>query len=185
MRLLGLRLEGEVELTDKLEYKPAAETGFEPAFKTALDLRSDLQAQQGHESTARLGYSATRWERLPSISFFGDYGTTGVGIDQSLPTRSYGVSVKLPLFDGGRRDARRAESASQLRAEEIRTRDTREQIELDIRVALDAMRSADSQVMVAKEGLVLAERELEQARRRYEAGVTNSIEVTEIGRASC
>ena len=32
---------------------------------------------------------------------------------------------------------------------------------------------------VAKEGLTLAENELNQARRRYEAGVANSIEVTD------
>ena len=87
--------------------------------------------------------------------------------------------MKVPLFDGGRRDARRAESASQYRAEKVRTSDLKEQIELDVRLALDALRSADDQVKVAKEGLDLADNELTQARRRYEAGVTNSLEVTD------
>ena len=78
------------------------------------------------------------------------------------------------MFDGGRRDARRAESASQYRQEKVRTNDLKEQIELDVRLALDALQSAEEQVKVAKEGLELAENELAQARRRYDAGVATA-----------
>jgi outer membrane protein TolC len=87
--------------------------------------------------------------------------------------------VRLPIFDGGRRDARRAESASQYRAAQVQTRDLKDQIELDVRLALDSLRSAQDQVMVAKEGLDLAENELTQARRRYDAGVAIALEVTD------
>ncbi len=179
MRVVGLKLDGDVELTDKLNYKPVDPMPAAQALKTALDARPELQAQHYRETNAQLGYSATKWERLPSVAFFGDYGTIGTGFDNTLPTRTYGLSVKVPLFDGGRRDARRAESASQLRTEQIRTRDTREQVELDVRLALDAVHSAEAQVNAAREGLALAERELESARRRYEAGITNSIEITD------
>jgi outer membrane protein len=41
------------------------------------------------------------------------------------------------------------------------------------------LRSADAQVKAAEEGLALAQNELAQAERRYKAGVTNSIEVTD------
>ena len=179
MRAVGLKLDGEVELTDKLGYKPVDDMPAEQATKLAIESRPEWQAQKDRQSNARLGYSGTKWERLPSLAFYGDYGTTGTGIDSAIPTRTYGVSIKVPLFDGGRRDARREEASSQLRSEEIRTRDLKEQIELDVRVSLDSLRSADAQVTAAKDGLALAERELEQARRRYEAGVTNSIEVTD------
>jgi outer membrane protein TolC len=118
-------------------------------------------------------------ERLPSVSAFGDYGASGTAFDNSMPTRTVGISVRVPLFDGGRRDARRAESASQLRAEQARSNDLKEQIELDVRLALDELASADDEVKVAREGLDLSENELAQARRRYAAGVTNSIEVTD------
>ena len=59
------------------------------------------------------------------------------------------------------------------------TNDLKEQIELDVRLALDELRSAEEQVKVAQEGLELAENELAQARRRYEAGVANGVEVTD------
>ena len=90
-----------------------------------------------------------------------------------------GIQVKVPIFDGGRRDARRAESASQFRAESVRTNDLKEQIELDVRLALDGLQSADQEVKVAQEGLELANNELTQARRRYEGGVAISVEVTD------
>jgi len=55
----------------------------------------------------------------------------------------------------------------------------KEQVELDVRLALDELQSAEDQVKVAREGLSLADEELTQARRRYDAGVANSLEVTD------
>ena len=179
LRVVGLRLDTELVLTDKLQYIPVDPVTMEQAKAQALKERPDLGAQQEREATARLSASATKLERLPSVAAFGDYGSSGTGFDNSLPTRTIGIQVRVPLFDGGRRDARRAESASQYRAEKVKTNDLKEQIELDVRLALDALRSADEQVKISREGLELAENELAQARRRYEAGVAIGVEVTD------
>ena len=61
----------------------------------------------------------------------------------------------------------------------MRTNDLKEQIELDVRLALDSLQSAEEEVKVAKEGLELANNELTQARRRYDGGVAISVEVTD------
>jgi outer membrane protein TolC len=118
-------------------------------------------------------------QRLPSVNAFGDYGSIGSGPDSALPTRTYGISLRVPVFDGGRRDAQRAESASQYRAEKVRTNDLKQQIDLDVRLALDDLKSADDQVKVAQEGIDLSQNELAQARRRFEAGVSTGVEVTD------
>ena len=179
MRAMGVRLDTEVQLTDGLRYVPVDALTLENARAQALRDRPDYKAQQEREANARLMASATVMERLPSLAAFGDYGSSGSAFSNSLPTRTYGISLKVPLWDGARRDARRAESASQHRAEAIRTNDVREQIELDVRLALDAVSSAQDEVKVAKDGLDLAESELEQARRRYQAGISDSLEVTD------
>ncbi len=179
MRVMGLRLDTELELTDKLAYVPVDAVTMEQAKAQALKERPDLKAQQEREANARMAASATKMERLPSVSAFGDYGSIGPGFDNALPTRTYGISLRVPVFDGGRRDARRAESASQYRSEKVRTNDLKEQIELDVRLALDGLESAEQQVKVAKEGLELADNELAQARRRVDAGVAISVEVTD------
>jgi outer membrane protein TolC len=179
MRVMGLRLDTELELTDKLAYIPVDAVTIEQAKAQALKERPDLKAQQERESNARMAASATKMERLPTLAAFGDYGSIGTGFDNALPTRTYGVSLRVPVFDGGRRDARRAESASQYRSEKVRTSDLKEQIELDVRLALDGLESAEQQVKVAKEGLELSENELAQARRRVDAGVAIGVEVTD------
>ena len=178
LRVLDVDLSNPVELTDRMAYVPEDVEPVEKALKTAFDSRPDLRAQKQREESARLAYSSVKMERLPSVVGFADYGAIGTNTNQ-LPTRQYGLSLRIPLFDGGRRDARRVESASQMRQESIRTADLRDQIELDVRTALDSLKSADAQVKTANEGLRLAEDELTHARRRYEAGITNSIEVTD------
>jgi len=178
-RAMALRLDAELVLTDKLGYVPVDSVTLEEAKARAFKDRPDYLAQQERESTARISADATKLERLPSLAALADYGSSGTGLTSSLPTRTVGVSVRLPIFDGGRRDARRAESASQYRAEHVKTNDLKEQIELDVRLALDELHSAEDQVKVAREGLALADNELTQARRRYDAGVAISLEVTD------
>ncbi|MBI3681879.1 MAG: TolC family protein [Acidobacteria bacterium] len=179
LRVMDLRLDTKLDLTDRLAYQPAEPVSYEQALRTALDGRPDWKAQQSRERVAQISYSATRSERLPSITAFGDYGPIGPSPGDSRSTRAAGLALRVPIFDGGRRDARRAESASQLRVEQIRTRDLREQLELELRIAFDNLSSAEAQVRTAEEGLRLAEKELEQAQRRYKAGVATSIEITD------
>jgi outer membrane protein len=179
LKTMGLRLETSVELTGKLSYTPTDTMEEAKAVEAARRNRTELKAQLEREHSARLGYDATRFERLPTLAAFANYGDLGSGITAALPTRAIGVSLHVPVFDGGRRDARRVESASQMHEEQIRTADLRDQIDLDVRLALDSLRSADGQVKAAEEGVQLSEQELAQAERRYKAGVSNSVEVTD------
>jgi outer membrane protein len=179
LRAIGLKLDGGMKLTDTLDTPPTEPITAEEAVRLALDTRADYLAQQQREDSAHLSYSAAKWERLPSVAAFADYGSIGSSINNAIPTHTYGVSLTLPVFDGGGRDARRAESISQFHQEQIRTRDLREQIQLKVRVTLDRLHSSRQQVEIAAEGLELAQAELAQAQRRYTAGVANSLEVTD------
>jgi outer membrane protein len=179
LRAMGLNLDAHIEFTDKLAYKAVDSGPLEAALEKARNERAELKAQTKREEVARLTYGSVKAERLPSIGVFGNYGVTGQEIFGAVPTRDVGVSMKVPIFDGWRREGRRAESLSELRQEQVRTRDVKQQVELDVRLALDSIHSAASQVETAREGLTLAENELAQGRRRYEGGVANSIEVTD------
>jgi outer membrane protein TolC len=173
LRAMGLSLDMDVQLTDKLSYQMVDTAALEALIKTARQGRSDLKAQAQHQQNARMNSAAVEAERLPSVAAFGDYGTIGNEIVGAHPTYTMGIELKVPLFDGRRRAARREESLAQVREEEIRTRDLGLQVDLDVRLALDRLHSADS------EGLTLAQSELEQAQRRYQAGVANSLEITD------
>jgi outer membrane protein len=179
LRVIGLRLDTEVELTDKLTHLEEVPLTLEQAKEQAFKNRQDFLAQQERENSARLFASAAKWERLPTLQTWGDYGTIGQTDIHIAPTRDYGVTLRFPIFDGGRIDAQRAEESSRYREEKIKSNDLKQQIDLDVRTALDSLRSAEEQVRVAQEGLELAGNELTQARRRYDAGVTNGLEITD------
>lgn len=178
-RLLNIGMEKELELTDPLGLPDANLPALEEALKAAIENRKDLSAQTLRELAARRSHSAVKWERLPSVQAFGDYGAIGLDVESAVATRAFGATLRVPIFDGGRRDARRADAAISLRQDELRTQDLRKQVELEVRLALDSIASASAQVKVADEGIQLAERELAQAQRRYQGGVTSNIEVVD------
>jgi outer membrane protein TolC len=173
LREIGLTVSTPVRFADAMTYRQVEISADAPVT------RADLEAQRLREDVVRLNYESVKWERLPSLVASGNYGTIGPAWNDAIPTRAVGVTLRVPLFDGGRRDARRGEAASAMRAEQIRTRDLQAQIELERRLAVEGLRAADAQVAAAREGLALADQEVAQAQRRYEAGVANPLEVTD------
>jgi outer membrane protein TolC len=179
LRAMNVPLDLAVELTDPLNYTPADIPETAKAIETARANRPDLKAESRRERSAKLSYDSAAFERLPSVGAYGDYGDIGIQPGTLRPTRTVGVNVKIPVFDGGRRDALRSEASSQLRSEAIRSHDLSKQAELEVRTAIEALRSAEEQARVSLESLALSTKELEQAERRYRSGVANSVEVVD------
>lgn len=179
LRIIGLKMDLHLDPSDKLQFAPAETVSVSEAIETAKQMRADLRVQNRREILSRLNYDAVKLERLPSIVAFADAGGIGLDPADSRFTRTVGVSLRIPVFDGGRRDARRAESTSNMRQELIKSRDLMRQIESEIRLAFESLQSAEGQIAVADQGLQLSETELAQSRRRYEAGVGLSIEVSD------
>ena len=179
LKAMGLALSTDVDLQTKLENTPFELPAMDALLQKARGQRPELKVQQQREQVAQLGYGAIKAERLPSIGTQADYGAIGADVLASRATYTMGVSLKVPVFDGFRRQARREESFSQLKQEQIRTRDLGQQVELQVRLAVENLQSAKGEVDAARDGLGLAENELAQARRRYEAGVSTSVEVTD------
>jgi outer membrane protein len=179
IRAMNLNMGVELDLTDTLAYQPVEIPAQDKALIAAREMRPELKAQADREKVARLNYDSVKWERVPTVGAFGNYGTIGQAATSVLPTYTVGFSIKVPVWDGGRMDARRVESAASLRQEAIRTRDASQQVELEVRLALESIRSAEEQAKVALEALSLSEKELEQAQRRYQAGVASSLEISD------
>jgi outer membrane protein TolC len=179
LNVIGLDVGRTVEASEALSYTTVDPSTPEQAVKLALESRDDLKAQKKRELASSLTSDAVRAERLPSLSLFGDYGTIGSSLGKTLPTRTIGFTVRVPIYDGGRRDARRSEAASRYKTEQIRSTDLERHVELEVRLAIDNLRSAEELVKTSEEGLRLAENEVAQAERRYRAGVTTSVEVSD------
>ncbi len=70
LKAMNLRLETEIELTDRLAYNPVDAILLERARANALKSRQDYQGQLERQDNARMSSSAVNMERLPSVSSF-------------------------------------------------------------------------------------------------------------------
>jgi outer membrane protein TolC len=118
-------------------------------------------------------------EWAPSVSAFGDYGASGLKPDQvDLPTRSIGIRLDVPIFNGGRTRSEVQAASSRVRQAEMQLADLRQAVEKDVRQALDNLATREEQMRAAQKNLDLAQRELSLAQDRFRNGVTDNIEVT-------
>jgi outer membrane protein len=178
IRSIGIDFEINLILTDELRLVELDPQTPSEALQVARENRVELEAQARRQKLASLTLSSITHERIPTLSATGDYGFIGLGIENTLPTRTVGVTLSVPLYDGGQREGRISESRSQVRQEQIRMKDVSDQVTLEVRDALLTIASAKQQVLVSQDGLRLALRELELARERFAVGVANNVEVT-------
>ncbi|HEY5627801.1 MAG TPA: TolC family protein [Nitrospira sp.] len=178
IRALGIDFDVRLTLTDELGLIDVAPQTPADALMVAYENRAELKAQITRQKLASLSLSSVTSERIPSLSFNGDYGWIGLKPDDALATRSVGLMLSVPIFDGGQRESRISESRSRVRQESIRMKDVSDQVTLEVRNALLTLESSRQQVSVAEKGLELALKELTFARDRFAAGLATNIEVT-------
>jgi len=178
-RLIGLPLDRELMLSDPLTFNPPAVPEPAAAAQQAFQKRWDLQAADSQVKAAERIVAAARGERLPSVSFSGDYGALG-----SSPIAAHGVytiagSVNFPIFQGGRvkADVEQAEATLHQRQSELA--DLRGGVEEQVRTAIIELDTAIGQVRLADSNRSLANDTLQQARDRFNAGVTTTVEVVQ------
>jgi len=140
--------------------------------------RSDLAAEQQRLVMLREGLTAIKRERLPQATASGYIQTSGTRTDSLYRTWNIGVGVSLPIFDGFRRERREDEQQVRIDAEQVRLDDLRDQVDADARQAVLDLASARDQVALATERLRLADEVLSEARDRFSAGVTGTVETT-------
>jgi outer membrane protein TolC len=178
IRALGIDFDVRLTLTDELVLVKVASQTPADALLVAHENRTELKAQITRQKLASLSLSSVTSERIPSLSLNGDYGWIGLKPDEGLATRSIGLMLSVPIFDGGQREGRISENRSRVRQESIRMEDVSDQITLEVRNALLTLDSSTQQVAVAEKGIELAMKELTFARDRFAAGLATNIEVT-------
>ena len=178
IRSLGITFDVKLTLTDELKFVPVEAIQADQALTIARQQRVELKAQETRQKLASLSLSSVTNERVPSLSLNGDYGWIGVKPEDAPATRMIGLTLSVPIFDGGQREGRIAETRSRVRQESIRMKDISDQVTLEVRNALLTLESSQQQVAVAQKGVDLAAKELTFARDRFAAGLGTNIEVT-------
>ena len=178
LRVIGAPLSAELSLSEKLRFSAEPLPDVQKAVEQALADRADVRAMREQLHAAEAEYRAALGGWLPSISFFGDYGSSGLRPNElNLPTRSVGLRLDVPLFNGGRTRAEIQLAASHRRQVQAQWEDLRVAVEKEVREALEHLTVRAQQVRAAESALKLAERELELAQDRFRNGLADNVEV--------
>ena len=186
--LLDLSRDQEIEVTDRLGFYDTPEFEKEALLNQALTSRPEIRSLNSQQRIAKLAVDSAREQRLPQLDFSGFWFYQGEHFTDALSAYTYEISLQFPLFTGGRIRAEEAHA----RLERQRVDETRHQLEAqiidEVKTALDQLNAARSSVDVANLGFKLAQDEVAQAQRRFQAGVTTNVEVItaqdELARAS-
>lgn len=177
-RVTGLPQGKPLTLTGDMTMHSAALPAVRAAVRIALDKRPALVLARKRLQAKRNALDAVRAQRWPTVELFGAYGDAGNTPSENIEqTYRIGAHIDIPIFSGGAIAGRVQAATSRLTQARIRLRDTRDQIEQDVRLALRTLKSTRKQIQAARANRKLARRELQLARDRFAAGVTSNVEV--------
>ena len=177
-RAVGLPQGSATVLTDTLSARPVPVPTVAEALPAAQTTRLETRIAEQTIEQRVLEHHARAGARYPVISAAADYGqSASKPFKNDRATRTFGVTLSVPVFDGGYIRGRENEALSQQRQAELQLGNTRGQVEQDVRNALLAWNLAVAQVGNADEQLALAQRELDLAVQRFRAGVADNLEV--------
>ena len=175
--LLDLPRDQDLEVTDGLEFYDLPVLERDALFNQALSSRPEIRSLSSQQRIAKLTTDSARDQRLPQLDFSGFWYYQGSRFDNGVPAYTYEISLQFPLFTSGRIRAEEAHA----KLEEQHVAEVRRQVEAqivnDVKSALDELTAARNSVDVANLGYKLAEEEVAQAQRRFQAGVTTNVEV--------
>ncbi len=167
LNLLALPYETPLSLRDEFRTDVLDGPAVQVAVEDALKQRPEVMAQVTRVRATELTYSSITGERLPSLVAQGDYGLIGNRWNNTLDTYNMALLLQVPIFDGGQRECRIAESRSQLRQEAFRLPSILNHVKMEVHDAMAGVIAAKDQVNMAQAGMRAASKELDLARERY------------------
>jgi outer membrane protein len=178
--VLGRRVDEPVELLPVDEQVPES-ADFNQYLQEALAKRPEMiQANLGI-SLAEKQITAAKRDQLPTVVVRGQW-------DFNLKTSTFQpressfttiAAVQFKIWDSGQTQGRVEQARADVDKAKITIENVREGIALEVRSAYLGLQEAREKVAVAEKGLQAATESLRVARLRYEAGVSNQLELSD------
>lgn len=178
-RAIGLNDGQRVKLADAMPEQTPPAPAMEEALAKAYEGRMDYQSLTARVRAAELSARAASAGYLPSLGFNGDYGVLGKTPANSHGTYAAAVSLKIPIFEGGKVRGEVMEAQAAVARQRAQLESLRGQIAFELRSSLLDLKSTAEQLDVNRSAVSLAKQQSEQARDRFAAGVTNNLEVVQ------
>ena len=174
-REIGIAPGQKIALTDPAPYSELATQTPEEVRAIAYKSRQDYQNLQNQAVEFKAIHAAYRSQRLPTLTFNGNYTTdtvTGVGTHGTFLAQG---TLSIPLFREAKLRGDVEATAAQMDAINNQLADLRNHIDQQVRSALLDVDAAQQLVKVARSNVDLATRELSDETDRVSAGVDDNL----------
>ncbi|HET9086123.1 MAG TPA: TolC family protein [Acidobacteriaceae bacterium] len=178
-REIGLPADQVIHLTDKAPYADFDAMPLDQARRVAYAHRQDYLQMQARLRSAQFQSRAARFERLPTLSFGGNYGVTGTVGGLYHGTFLAQGTLSVPLFreakfrgDRDVADARTRQTLSQMAA-------LKNQIDAELRDDMLDIAATQQLVQVARSNVDLSQSSLSDSTERYKNGIADNLEVVQ------
>jgi outer membrane protein TolC len=174
-REIGIAPGQKILLTDPAPYNDLALRTPDELKIEAYANRQDYQNLQAQEREARMALGARKAERLPTLSFKGNYGVTGVSGSVYHGTLSAIGTLSVPIFQEGTLRGDKDVAKAQLTGVNQQLGDMRGKIDQQVRAALFDVQAAHQLVEVARSNVELASQALSDETDRFNAGLDDTL----------
>ena len=179
LQALGVAAGDYRALPPALAANAPAPRGIDELIAAAARQRPDVQGLARQVEAAEAGVAAARAESYPTLSLAADYQYVTPESTTVFSRWTVGALFSLPILDGGRARARRAEAGA-LRVQARAAFDLGlRQVEADVRQAVVRTTSAAALVRVASRQIEQAEELSRLADVRFSGGVGTATEVAD------
>jgi outer membrane protein len=173
---LGLDPVRPIALTDGLA-PPSAQARTVAVTTAAIADRPELKAMRAQVGVSLAESLSARAERLPTVDLAADVGLFGSSPLTNRSTYRVGVSVRVPIWLGGRTDANIQSATTRLRQAEETMRETQLRIVADVRVASIEMAAAADMHAAAAAAVEASRGTVGLALARFGGGLSTNIDV--------
>ncbi|MFN8652514.1 MAG: TolC family protein [Gemmatimonadales bacterium] len=189
-QLLNLPLAGPLTLTTPvvdslLPVVPALDSLVSRQLDTVVDERAPVRQAQASVDEQEQRYRVAKAERYPAVTLSSSFARLGYPSDL-LPSWSdfvsdwtVGLTVKVPLFTGGRIGGSVQSAGTNAEDARIRLRQARERAAVDTRSALERLRAAGAAWEASQGTVAQAEKAYAIAEIRYRNGISTQTELAD------
>jgi outer membrane protein TolC len=174
-REIGIAPGQKIELSDPAPYSELASRTPEALKTEAYANRQDYQNLQAQQLEVKNLITASKAERLPTLTFKGNYGATSVVGSVTHGTFSAIGTLKIPIFREASLRGDLDVARAQFQGVSQQLGDLHDRIEQQVRSAQLDVEATQKLVDVARSNVDLASRALSDETDRFRAGVDDTL----------
>lgn len=178
-RLMGSEERAPLTLRGEFKREPLS-LDADSLVRTALQTRLEARAMQNQTQALRIQSQLADLSDRPTFNLDVLFGTKN-GYFPNLNTMRLNyvaaVQADIPLFNGNLTRWMKAEAASNLKAAEDKTKDLEEMIRSEVLQAVADVGTSEQKLRSVEVNITQAQKALEYARTRYEAGTATNLDL--------